>query len=408
MQVWIVNHFALTPDQPGGTRHIRLAQELKKRGIDVTIVGAGRQHISNRNRVPEGHVWHREVVEGIRFHWLCTPTASSNHISRVWNNFSFAISVIASRGLSDLPKPDLIMGTSPDLMSALSAYGVSRFLGIPFVLEIRDIWPLSAVEIGNVSRNHPYVLILSLIERFLYRKADWIVTLLPEAWRHIVPRGGCRNRITWIPNGVVLEDTPMERASAETDSTDFTLMYAGSHGNANNLDLLLDAANLLKSRGQHKNLKIRLVGDGPNKQALMERAAREGLDFISFEASVPKTDIELVLQEANAFLLLFHSREIYRYGISANKLFDYLAAARPIIIALEAEYNPVMMSGAGVCIPPQNPNALAEAITTLKKMSPEERHKFGLRARTYVTAKHDNKLLGAKLAGVIENLIGKS
>ena len=237
MQVWIVNHFALTPDQAGGTRHIQLAKEPRNHNIDTTIIGAGKQHISNRDQVPEGKVWHREMVEAVRFHWLQTPTAGAGNFHRVWNNISFAFSVMTRRGLNDLPKPDLILGTSPDLISALSAYVVARFFGVPFVLEIRDIWPLSAVEIGKVSKHHPFIITLSLLERFLYRNADWIVTLLPGASRHIVPRGGHQERITWIPNGVVIEDALTAPTKSAKDVGIFTLLYAGTHGNANGLDL---------------------------------------------------------------------------------------------------------------------------------------------------------------------------
>ena len=117
MHVWIVNHFALTPDQPGGTRHIELSKELQKHNIEVTIVGAGRHHISDRNHVPRGEPWYRDDVQGVRFHWIKTPSSSSNYLRRIWNNIFFSASVIGRRGLKDLPRPEIIVGTSPDLIS---------------------------------------------------------------------------------------------------------------------------------------------------------------------------------------------------------------------------------------------------------------------------------------------------
>ncbi len=404
MQVWIVNHFALTPDQAGGTRHIELAKELGKHDIDVTIVGAGRHHISDRDHVPEGKPFLREQVDGVRFHWIRTPSSSPKYWRRIWNNITFAFSVIRRRGLRDLPHPDIVIGTSPDLISALSAYATSRFFGVPFVLEVRDIWPLSAVQLGYFSERHPFIIALRIIEKFLYRHADRIITLLPDAHRHIVPSGGDPDHIVWIPNGVSIGEQPA--ASAYKPSADgiFTLMYAGSHGNANNLTNLLDAAKILQQRNSSHGLSIRLVGDGPNKPMLMDYAKRHGLDFVTFEAAVPKKNVGSVLHEADAFCLVFHSMPIYRYGISANKLFDYLAVGRPIVIALDADYNPVSEAGAGVCVPAEDPEKLADAIENLKKVSPRERLNMAFNAQEYARKNHSMAILGGRLSALLKSL----
>ncbi|PCJ69272.1 MAG: glycosyltransferase WbuB [Rhodobiaceae bacterium] len=401
MHVWIVNHFALTPDQPGGTRHIELSKELQKHNIEVTIVGAGRHHISDRNHVPRGEPWYRDDVQGVRFHWIKTPSSSSNYLRRIWNNIFFSASVIGRRGLKDLPRPEIIVGTSPDLISALSAYLASRFFKVPFVLEIRDIWPLSIIQIGLFSQKHPFIVVLGLIERFLYARADWIVTLLPDAARHIVPFGGAPERITWVPNGVTIGDQAPADQYVPDVSGDFTLMYAGSHGAANNLSCLLDAAALLKKRGQHHSLKLRMIGEGPNKTALIRDAKKRGLDFVSFEPAVPKSQIGGFLREADAFCLVFHARPIYGYGMSANKLFDYMAVGRPIIIAFDAGYNPVTAAEAGIGVPSENAEALADAIYDMMQKTAEERLRMGLNAQAYARDNHSMAQLGSRLAEVL-------
>lgn len=404
MHVWIVNHFALTPGQPGGTRHIELSKELRNHDIDVTIVGAGRHHISDRNHVPQGKPWFRTEVDGVRFHWIKTPSSSSNYLRRVWNNISFATSVISRRGLKDLPRPAVIVGTSPDLISAGAAYLTSRFLRVPFVLEIRDIWPLSIVQIGLFSKRHPFIIGLRLIELFLYRHADWVVTLLPDADRHIVPSGGSFERITWVPNGVTIGKQPSADAYSPNVGGDFTLMYAGSHGDANNLGCLLDAAALLKEHGRQGALKIRMIGDGPNKEALVADAKMRGLDFISFEPAVPKSQIGKILCEADAFCLVFYARPIYGYGMSANKLFDYMAVGRPVIIAFDAGYNPITAAKAGIGIPSENAEALADAIYEMMQKPASDRHQMGLNAQAYAQDNHSMKLLGGRLAEVLVNV----
>lgn len=408
MHVWIVNHFALTPDQPGGTRHFELARELGDREIDVTIIGASRQHISNQDHIPSGAKWAREKIKGVRFHWIKTPSSSPSYFSRVWNNVVFAASVVRRRGLTDMESPDVVVGTSPDLISALSAYVVSRFLGVPFILEIRDVWPLSIVQIGLLSERHPVVFLLSLVERFLYRKANWVVTLLPAAHKHIIQLGGNKEQITWIPNGITIGKQEPACAADTRPDDEFVLMYAGSHGNANNLESLLEAAVLLKQQGKHHGLKIRMVGDGPKKQSLMRSARELGLDFMVFEPAVPKNEVGAVLAEADAFCLVFYSRSIYDLGMSANKLFDYFAAGRPIVMAFDANYNPVKEADAGITVPAEDAASLARAICDLRDTGAERRQEMGQNAQAYVNENHSMKMLGGKYAELVMRVASQS
>lgn len=401
-QVWIVNHFALTPEQAGGTRHFELSKALRKNGFQVTIIGAGQQHISDRNHVPKGHNWAEEVVDGVSFHWMKTPSSSPAIVKRVWNNIVFALRTLRRDGLKGRSRPDYVVGTSPDLISAFSAYLVARKVRAPFILEIRDIWPLSAVQIGRFSRYHPYILLLERLERFLYRNADWIVTLLPKAHMHIVPLGGDPAKITWIPNGsgiAALDSTITNEVLCNNEK--FTLMYAGSHGNANNLESLMRAARSIKARGLAADLRIRLIGSGPNKTQLEEMAADWGLDFVQFEPPVSKTVIQSRLAEADAFCLVFHGHEIYNFGVSANKLYDYMSIGRPIILGLNGDYNPVAAANAGISIPADDDEALADAIIQLSQTGLAERQAMGERARSYALEHHSMDVLGKSFAKVL-------
>jgi len=402
--VWIINHFALTPDQAGGTRHFELSKALNENGFQVTIIGAGQQHISDRNHVPTGQKWAKEEIEGVSFHWMKTPSASARIIRRVWNNVVFAARTLCRQGLKAQPKPDYVVGTSPDLISALSAYVVAQRMKVPFVLEIRDIWPLSAVQIGQFSTYHPYIVLLGFLERFLYRNADWIVTLLPNAHRHIVPNGGNAEKITWIPNGSGIASRPIAECQAQCENEKFTLMYAGTHGNANNLESLLRAARILKDRGLAENLAIRLIGNGPSKENLKTMAEEWALDFITFEPAVSKVMVQQRLSEADAFCLIFHGHEIYNFGVSANKLYDYLSVGRPIILALNGEYNPVADARAGISVLADDDQALADAIAEMTRTPEDERRAMGKRARAYALKHHSMDGLGQKFANVLNNI----
>lgn len=405
MRIWIVNHYALLPAQSGGTRHYELARALKRLDHEPLIVGAGRHHVSDRSWVPDGTPSVRMLVENVPFHWIATPTSSPRYAARIWNNIVFSYRLLCLRGLRQEPGPEVVLGTSPDLLSAFSAYLVARRLRVPFILEIRDVWPQSAVEIGNFSKWHPFIVFLSLLERFLYRHADWIVTLLPGAVEHIGARGGDPARVTWIPNGIDSEQPQPPRPPQPAQGALFRLVYAGTFGPANSLDTLIEAARILRDRDQHAGLEICLRGDGALRPQLEQKVCRLGLDFVRFEPWVPKYQIAETLAAADAFVICFRDRQLYRWGVSANKIFDYMAASRPILIALSADYNPVAEADAGLTVPAEDPEVLADGIRRLQEMPAADRQAMGVRGYQYVKKFHSFEELGGRLSMIMSKLV---
>jgi glycosyltransferase involved in cell wall biosynthesis len=406
VRVWIVNHYAIPPMRAGGTRHYSLACALVKRGHQVTIIASSFEHYTHQEtRLAPGDLYKVEVIDGITFVWLRTPSYSGNTFARMWNMLVFAWRVYIRQGIGDLPKPDLIWGSSPHLFGALAAERVAARLKVPFVLEVRDLWPQSLIDLGNVSARHPVARGLLMIERYLYRRAKQIISLLQGAPDHMVAKGACRDKIAWIPNGVDVSLFP-ETAPLPHNPV-FIVMYAGAHGLANALDPILDAAGILQREGYSDRVRFRLIGDGPAKAGLCERAAAEGTELVQFENPVPKVSIFETLSQADAFVVSMKASALYQWGISLNKVFDYLACGRPIIFAGDSPYNQVAAAEAGITVPPENGRAIAEAVKQLLTQSMAEREAMGARGRRHVEEFYSMDVLGDRLERVLGAALGK-
>jgi glycosyltransferase involved in cell wall biosynthesis len=395
LKIWIVNHYAIPATESGGTRHYSLAQELVRRGHEVSIVAADFHHgaQSHMERTNDSRE-HGASAGSVQFVWVRTPPYAGNGMARVRNMLTFACRVWEGGALKQLDAPDLIFGSSPHPFAALAAQRLARRYGVPFVLEVRDLWPDSLIEVAGVSPRHPFVLLLYLLEHYLYRAADTIVTVLPAAADYIAQRGGRLDKIVWIPNGVDFQIAPPVAPHPRAEL--FTVMYAGTLGRANAVDSMLRAAQLLASHVEPK-IQFRFVGDGPERGRLRRSAEELGLDNVHFDDAVPKHRIYDTLQGADVLLATTRNIDLYKYGISFNKLFDYLAAGRPIVFGANCPGNPVTDAAAGEVVPPEDSTAMAAAIARIAAMSPEQREEIGARGRQFAEANYDMKRLTDRL-----------
>lgn len=405
MKVWIINQYVIAPGQAGGTRHHSLARELVRRGHEVTIIASSFDHYTRREtRLSSGEPYKTEISDGITFVWLRTPPYPGNTIARMWNMLVFSWRVLLGRGYSHLPKPDVVWGSSPHLFGALAAERVASRLRVPFVLEVRDLWPQSLIELGNVSAKNPIALGLLVIERYLYRRANQIISLLQGAPDHMVSKGAGRHKIHWIPNGVDTQLFPKPAGLPENPV--FTVMYAGAHGLANALDPIIDAAGILQREGYAPRVQFRFVGDGPAKSGLRQRAVAEGINIIQFEDPVPKVKMFETLSQADAFVVCMKASPLYRWGISLNKIFDYLACARPIVFSGDSPYSQISSAEAGITVPPEDGRAIADAIKRLIDTCVYDRAEMGLRGRRHVEEFYGMDVLGERLEQVLMAAVG--
>ncbi|TYO96442.1 glycosyltransferase family 4 protein [Desulfallas thermosapovorans] len=407
-RLWILNHYAVGPNESGGTRHLDLAGELVQLGWEVAIFAASFNHQTHSEaHLAPGETIKEEYHNGVRFVWLKTAAYQDNGRDRVLNMLEYTRRVMQVAWNRE--KPDMIIGSSVHLLAVLAAYWLARHHRCPFFFEVRDLWPQVLIDIGKISERHPVIRLLRKLEVFLYRKADGIIILLPGAGEYITRFGIPGEKIFYLPNGVNLSryntDTPplgdeLEKILAGL-SGKFIAVYTGTHGIANGLDTILDAAGVLKRQGDTR-VHFLLVGNGPEKPRLQDRAAREHLDNVTFVDPVAKEYVPSLLKRVNTGLHSFQDSPVFQWGVSPNKIFDYMAAGLPVIFLCDrAGGNPVDLSGGGVVLPGGNVEALVQALLEMVQ-HPDRAAQMGKKARQYVEAEHASTVLGRRLAAFLQ------
>jgi len=405
--LWIINHHAAGPG-----RHESFARELAVRGWLVRLFASSFIHnvfIEQKN-YPPGCNYLIETVRGVNRVWIKTPPYYDNSLSRLVNHLSFACRV-AGFGRK-LEAPDAVIGSSAHLFTGLAAFHLAQKYNIPFVFEVRDIWPQSLVDIGAINKFSPMAVGMGVLEKFLYRKARLIISVLPGGEEHIARFGIDVKKVVYIPNGVDLNWydrctregslTPDQAALFHRLKGRVIFTYAGAHGYANGLETVIRAAEILY-RDRVDDIHVLMVGDGPDKPGLVKLATDCGLTNITFLNALEKAQIPVILKNTDVCLFHLRNSKAYRYGLSSNKLFDYMAAARPLIAAVDRPPTPGF-TRFGLHIPSDSPGVLAGAMLQMAGKPPGAREMMGNQARAYVERFHDIPMLAGKLAGALEKL----
>lgn len=409
MNIWIVNHYAATPGQSGGNRHFSLARELVRRGHLVTIIASSFNHQTRLETRPlRSGLPDIEEIERVRFWWMKTPAYAEGAIKRLWSMFAFARILRRTRFENQVGAPDVIIGSSPHLPGAVAALAMARRVGCPFVLEIRDLWPQTFVDLGTASPRHPLVWYFKRLELRLYHSATAIITLLPGAESHIKSIAPQCGPVVWIPNGVQVDPGKPPTHDA---CTPFTVAYCGSHGMANGLDTILEAAEIVQQQERSPNglsVRFEFVGEGPEKPALMELAQRKHLGNVTFFPAIAKTEVREWLSARSACVVNIKNSPLYKYGMSLNKIFDYMLSGRPTVIASGAINNPISDSGGGIAVAPDDAAGIAQAVIHLARMAPAQRDAMGSRARDFVLSRYSAEMLADRLEAVLINSLGRA
>lgn len=364
--------------------------------------------MSGTQRLSPGENFRLETQAGVRFLWIRTAKYKGNGSARVRNMLEYAWRAWCRAATQALPHPDVIIGSTVHPLAAVTGALLAKRFGVPFVLEVRDLWPQTLIDLGRIPDRGLTACAMRAMERWLYQRADRILTLLPRAVDYIAPLGVPKSNVVWIPNGVEISAFPDPGPPHVCRGRPFTLMYLGSHGQANGLDNVLMAMKLLQDRKGIARVRLRMIGDGPAKPRLRALAKQLGLQNVAFEPPTRKSDLAQMAAQADAFVAAVLDRpKLYRFGISMNKLYDYLAARRPIVMASAAINDPIQDAGAGLTVPPEDPEALAGAISKLIAMPPSVRDAMGEAGRRYVEQNNDFRVLAKKLAEVLNDCVDR-
>ncbi len=398
---WIINQTAGSPHHGMVYRNYYVAREWVKQGHRAVIISGSFFH--NFHTLPKTTgLFTHEVIDGIDYWWVRMPRYSqSRSFGRLFSIFLFPL-LLLFFPFWRLPKPETVIVSGPPHVPILNAWFWSRWFGATLVYEVRDIWPLTIVKLGRVSPHHPVIMLLSLLERLAYMLSDRVVSVLALAWRHFQSRGMAAGKFAYLPNGVSVDDSPVVASDtadkmAELARGKFVVVYAGSLGIANNLDQLLQAAGLLKT---DPRFHFVLVGDGPHR-AKLEAAARS-LGNVSMFPPVSKREIPAILSRAHVGYVGLMKTDLFRHGVSPNKLFDYMAASLPVLMAIDTEDDIVGNAGCGETVASCEPKDIAAALTRLADLPETELRGRGAAGRNYLERHHTYPSLAADYVRIAE------
>jgi len=403
LNILLINHYAGSPTHGMEYRPYYFAREWVRQGHKVLIVACSESHVRSRQPEMGDAAVRAEQIDGIDYLWLRGAPYRGNGVDRVWNMVTFLVGLYRQgRQIAEQFCPDLVIASSTYPMDIWPARRIARLAGARLMHEVHDLWPLSPMELGGMSRWHPFILWVQAAEDAACRHADLVVSMLPKVHDHLAARGLDLRKLHIVPNGIDPDEwqgeqgeLPAEHAAlfARLRSEGRSVVgYAGAHGVANALDALLDAAMLMREQP----VAFVLVGGGPEKEALQRRAAAMGLHHLHFASSVAKTAIPALLAQFDIAYIGLQRQPLFRFGIAPNKLMDYMMAARPVLMAIEAGNDPVGESGCGRSVAPESPSAIVVAIAELLALSPAERAAIGQRGRDYVLANHAYPALAAR------------
>ena len=398
-RLWIINHYAGTPENGMTFRSYYLACALKKYKVQTTIFSSSYSHVMHNPPVVKSPFAEQDI-DGVKYIWVKNFSYGvSKSFGRLWNMIYFCLKLFIYP-IFLKKKPEAIIVSSPSPFPIINGWLWARLLGAKLVFEVRDIWPLSITELSNVSKFNPLILLMRCLEVFAYKVCDEVVSLLPHADQHMVPSGLSADKFHYIPNGVLIrKESKTSSCPLDFPQCKFLVGYLGTIGIANNLQLLLDVACLTEDPSVH----FVLVGKGALKNTLIERCQREQIKNVSFFDSIPKDQVASVLNSLDICYISLQDKPLFSYGVSPNKLFDYMFARKPIIYCINSGNKPVADAKCGFEIPSQNTQDICDKILEIKSLSKEKRQEMGDRGYQYVCDNHHYDHLAHKYVELLFN-----
>ncbi|MBN1230872.1 MAG: glycosyltransferase family 4 protein [Anaerolineales bacterium] len=400
MHILLIHQAFAAINEPGGTRHHEIARYLVAQGHKVTIIASPVSYLTGAARLSR---WKTIESGGEGITIIRAYTYRALHRSFVHRVFSFFSFMFSSFWIGlNVREVDLVWGTSPPIFQGVSAWLAARLKQVPFVFEIRDLWPAFAVAVGVL--HNPFLInATEWLEKFLYKHADQLVINSPGFVDHI--RDRCGKTPVLIPNGA---DKDMFDPEADGEQfrqeyglkNKFVALYAGAHGMSNDLEVLLEAMNILRD---HREITLILLGDGKEKAHLQQKAEDLDLENVLFLSPVPKSEMMVTLAGADVCVAILKPIEMYK-TVYPNKVFDYMAAGKPVLLAIDGVIRSVVDEArAGIFVQPGNPQTIADGLLKMAS-DPAGTARMGKNGRLYLQEHFDRNELASKMNQLFEQV----
>ena len=400
MNILYIDHYAGSMSMGMEFRPYYMAREWKKLGHNVRIIAADYSHVRTLQPVLPVNYYKTEV-DGVSFQFIKAGRYEGNGAKRAISMFRFVGSLWGHAGalVKDF-QPDIVISSSTYPLDSYAANRIARIARAKYIHEAHDVWPLTLIELGGMNPHHPFVVLLDIAERYAYRNAEKVVSILPGVLPHMMEQGlGNKEKFIYIPNGIVAEDwRDSEELGPEYESLfgklrrqgKFIVLYLGGHALSNALDQLLDAAKIVDSTA------FVLVGKGIEKKRLQKRVQDEKIYNVYFLPPVSKIQVPAILKETDALYVGAAHSTLYRFGVSMNKVYDYMMSGKPILNGVVASNNEVDEAGCGISFDSSYAEQIAEAIGQLVSMDKNERIAMGLKGIKWVKENCDYIVLAMR------------
>jgi len=390
MKILLLNQVFVSPDEPGHTRHFEMAKFLQACGHELVIVASDLNYQTGKRTIARRGLYAEQKIDGVRvLRSYMFPALHRSYIWRIISFFSFMFSSVWTA--LTVRDADLIMGTTPPIFQAVSAWFVAWVRRKPFLLEVRDLWPEFGVSMG-VLKNPMVIALARWLENFLYARATHILVNSPAYKEYMLSKGVPENKVTYIPYGTDVDmfnpgvDGVSVRKKLGLENK-FVVLYAGALGQANDIDTILRAAERLN---HESHIRFVLFGDGKERTRLKSESARMKLTNVIFAGVCPKKEMPAIVAASDVCLAILQDIPMFRTTYP-NKVFDTMAAGRATVLVIDGVSRELIeSSNGGVYVHPNDDELLAQKILELSN-DPARVRQMGANARAYLVKHLDRR-----------------
>lgn len=411
MNILIINHYAGSKEMGMEYRPYNYGKKWAEMGHTVAILTADFTHLRIHNPKVDDD-FQVKIIDDIKYIFVKTNMYANNGFERFKNiaEFLFKITFNIKKILS-LIKPDIVISSSTYPFDIIPAMKIAKKCNGKVAFELHDIWPLSLMELYGFSKYNPLMMLVDYYEKKAYKKADLVISILPDSKKYFDEKDIKAKKYIHMPNGIeplfnLGEKVPAKHIEViEKLKKDgkFIVMYCGGFSAANHLDYFVNSASAVE-----KDTAFVAVGNGPKKIYLRRYARKMDIENVYFLDGIEKKQLFKLMSYADCLYLGAKKSNLYDYGISMNKIFDYMFSGKPLICAIKASQNPIEMAECGLIVSPDDSLEVVHAVEKLKNMSKEEREKMGQKGKDYVLKNHNYNNLAVEYARILEELLNEN